>query len=544
MKSRALLCALLWTLAPIATQAEDAPLNPWTAQAESWPIRIPDNAEFLDLGSIPLRSLRVPTVINVEVDIMQAGGHTHHLYPAEVAMIVNMFACEGITINIEISDTIPETAVINMTNQFETLGATGFKTIKNAWADHATGTGWHYCIMAHQYDLGAGASTSSGFAEIVGDDFIVTLGAWGGQVGTPFERAGTFVHELGHNLGLRHAGSQNENLFTQYKVNYASVMTYRCQVLGVRKMNMCSGLVDSCHAAPFRDLDYSHGLLPGLDENALVEGAGAGLGPVDWDCDATIDGSPVIKDLAATHWCSASGNLGLSMDYDDWANLVDVSFLAPIASLESRPGTPCLDLEQLTDIVQASGASAGAFTCDFSSPLVQNEPCVYLDSDPDVDQWRAACDNCPSTTNAGQEDGDADGDGDLCDNCPGASNSNQADGDGDSTGDVCDNCPVTTNVGQANVDSDTWGDVCDNCPAVATPTNVALITGDVSNNGTHASEDIILLVNYSFKSGPPPSPVAAVGDVNCSGQVTSADIIFLVNYIFKGGLAPCNVCTL
>ena len=546
MKLRVLLCTLLLASMQAGnTRAESAAgLAPWEALAKSWPIRIPDNAEHLELGSIPIQSLRVPTVINVEVDIMQAGGHTHHLYPNEIAMIVNMFACEGITMNIEISDTIPETAVIQMTSQFETLGPAGFKTIKNAWVDHAPGTGWHYCIMAHQYDLGSGPSGSSGFAEIVGDDFIVTLGAWGGQVGTPFDRAGTFVHELGHNLGLRHAGGQSESFYTQYKVNYASVMTYRCQVLGVRKMNMCSGLVDGCHAAPFRDLDYSHGLLPPLDEGALIEAAGAGLGPVDWDCDLGIDGAPVIKDLADYNWCSATGTIGVSMDYDDWSNLVDVTFLAPVASLTERPGTPCLDLDQLADIRAEGASGAGAFACDYTSPLVQNEPCVYLDNDPDLDLWKAACDNCPSAANADQLDTDLDGDGNVCDNCPSHANASQVDGDGDGPGDACDNCPVTPNALQENADGDTWGNVCDNCPAVSTPTNVALMTGDINNNGTHASDDLILLVNYAFKSGAPPVPVPAVGDVNCSGAVTSADIIDMVNYIFKSGDPFCNVCSL
>jgi len=545
MNLRALLCTLLLTWTSAAAQADQAvPGASLTALVESWPIRIPDNVEHLDLGSIPMRALRVPTVINVEVDIMSAGGHAHHLYPDEIAMIVNMFACEGITMNIEISDTIPETAVIDMSSTFETLGATGFKTIKNAWVDHAEGTGWHYCIMAHQYNLGSGPSTSSGFAEIVGDDFIVTLGAWNAEVGTPFDRAGTFVHELGHNLGLRHAGGQSENFYTQYKPNYASVMTYRCQVLGVRKMNICSGLVDSCHAAPFRDLDYSHGLLPALDEAALVESAGAGLGPVDWDCDLAIDGAPVIKDLADYNWCWAAGTIGVSMDYDDWSNIVDVSFLAPVQSLTHRPGTPCLDLDQLASITSQGASGGSTFTCDFSSPLVQNEPCVYLDADSDLDLWKSSCDNCPSASNATQLDTESDGDGDVCDNCPSHANASQADGDGDGPGDPCDNCPATPNGAQANADADTWGDVCDNCPAVSTPGNVTLMTGDIGNNGTHGSEDIIQLVNYAFKSGAPPVPVPAVGDVNCSGTVTSADIIDMVNYVFKSGDPPCNVCAL
>jgi hypothetical protein len=69
-------------------------------------------------------------------------------------------------------------------------------------------------------------------------------------------------------------------------------------------------------------------------------------------------------------------------------------------------------------------------------------------------------------------------------------------------------------------------------------------TGDVNDNGTITSADIIYLVNYVFKGGAAPLPCAASGDVNCSGTITSADIIYLVNYVFKGGTPPCDVCTL
>lgn len=510
--------------------------------AESWPVRIPDNVEYLELGSIPEGALRVPSVINVEVDIMAGPGHTHHLYPDEIAMLVGMFACNGITLHVEISDTIPEVAVIDMSSTFATEGASGFKTIKDTWVDHAPGTGWHYCIMAHMYDLGGGATTSSGFAEIVGDDFIVTLGAWQGQTGSPFDRAGTFAHELGHNLSLRHAGGQSESFYTQYKTNYASVMTYRCQVSGVRRMNRCYEVVNLCHTAPFRDLDYSHGLLPALDEAALIELDGAGLGAVDWDCDATIDGSPVAHDLGDYYWCFATGTLGVSLDYDDWSNVVDVSYLASVASLERRPGTPCLTLEEQQVFEGSPPGSAPAAPCD--AVVIQVEPCSYPEDDADTDGLLAGCDNCPTAPNALQEDADSDGDGDVCDNCPNASNANQADGDGDGTGNVCDNCAVTPNASQSNFDGDPYGDVCDNCPAVTTPGNVALLTGDVNNNGARASDDIILLVNYTFKGGPSPIPVPAAGDVNCSGQVTSADIIDMVNHVFKSGPAPCNVCAL
>jgi uncharacterized delta-60 repeat protein len=77
-----------------------------------------------------------------------------------------------------------------------------------------------------------------------------------------------------------------------------------------------------------------------------------------------------------------------------------------------------------------------------------------------------ACDNCPSTYNSGQEDGDSDAVGDACDNCVNAANPDQANSDSDALGDTCDNCDYVANSGQEDGDSDTVGDACDNCPSI------------------------------------------------------------------------------
>jgi hypothetical protein len=75
--------------------------------------------------------------------------------------------------------------------------------------------------------------------------------------------------------------------------------------------------------------------------------------------------------------------------------------------------------------------------------VVVDEPDGFLDSE----------DNCPTTFNPLQEDGDGNGIGDACedfdadgtvnswDNCPTISNSRQRDQDGDGRGDVCDTSP-------------------------------------------------------------------------------------------------------
>ena len=66
------------------------------------------------------------------------------------------------------------------------------------------------------------------------------------------------------------------------------------------------------------------------------------------------------------------------------------------------------------------------------------------------------------------------------------------------------------------------------------------LCGDVNEDGSVTSGDIIYMVNHVFKGGEPPRPVPASGDVDRSSALTSADIIFLVTFVFKSGTAPCQ----
>ena len=105
-----------------------------------------------------------------------------------------------------------------------------------------------------------------------------------------------------------------------------------------------------------------------------------------------------------------------------------------------------------------------------------------MDSDNDgYPNYNLAChektcraDNCPTTSNSGQEDVDGDGEGDACDsdadndqignlvdNCMLVANPEQEDNDGDGIGDLCDNCPSVPNYNQTDTDFDGRGDVCD-----------------------------------------------------------------------------------
>jgi hypothetical protein len=63
------------------------------------------------------------------------------------------------------------------------------------------------------------------------------------------------------------------------------------------------------------------------------------------------------------------------------------------------------------------------------------------------------------------------------------------------------------------------------------------LRGDANGDDNITSADVIYLVNYVFKSGLAPNPLAA-GDVNNDGSINLSDIIYLVNYVFKGGPPP------
>ncbi|HVP35506.1 MAG TPA: CARDB domain-containing protein [Terriglobales bacterium] len=65
----------------------------------------------------------------------------------------------------------------------------------------------------------------------------------------------------------------------------------------------------------------------------------------------------------------------------------------------------------------------------------------------------------------------------------------------------------------------------------------SVIPGDANSDGTVSTSDIVYLVNYLFKGGPPPNPMCKA-DVNHDHRVNIADVVYLVSYLFKGGPPP------
>lgn len=202
---------------------------------------------------------------------------------------------------------------------------------------------FRYCVFAKQYGVDDPAtrdrdeSGSSGIAELPGDDFIVTLGhanwvsrkaeiermsrdgeRWDGvQVSWDDFVAGTFLHELGHTLGLRHGGGSHRN----HKPNYHSVMNYLWQ------------LPAKAYASGWT-LDYSGSVFRNLNEGDLSEPDGIGghaghrvpiggtqgrlvdeQGAVDWNGDGDSD------DVGVRFDANGDGAISRLDGYNDWNNL-------------------------------------------------------------------------------------------------------------------------------------------------------------------------------------------------------------------------------
>jgi hypothetical protein len=197
---------------------------------------------------------------------------------------------------------------------------TAFDAIKRDNFARSRAPAFRYALSIHQY--GSATNFSSGLARgIPTTDFFVSMGRLCSGVdctfGTVGSLAGTFMHELGHTLGLFHGGNQDIN----YKPNYLSVMNYFWQFSGLkRRAESLGGIYDYSRTGP----GSSSGTTGVVDENALREGTGV-----------TASGSR--HNFASAHFCRFKGEvlierLNRAVDWSCNNQIVDIPFSRDITN--------------------------------------------------------------------------------------------------------------------------------------------------------------------------------------------------------------------
>ncbi|MEE9296172.1 MAG: hypothetical protein V3W34_14595 [Phycisphaerae bacterium] len=329
---------------------------------------------------------------------------THDHQPSQLVLdaVIQMFACQGHTLIIDLNtanNVIPHWCVLAadpnadcgnfFTYQSKAVPNT-FAKFKAANFDHAGDPEpWHYCIFGHRQEVSDGDAEptciptgSSGRAD-GGQNFVVTLGGKGpDNTGSEYFQAATIAHEFGHNLGLSHCGimncanSSDPDYVGPFVPNMPSTMSYRYQLFGLKTRMLFFGL--TFDEALFKELDYSHGRMCGLNELDLDEVRGTTMMSVDWDCFGGLENS-VIQDIngGGSGWCDADFKYTWQWDYPEWSNLVDGAVLVQrgrpedLLELERRKANqvPCIDVAEWEEISNELGLRGGG-------PTLEIEPCI------------------------------------------------------------------------------------------------------------------------------------------------------------------------
>jgi hypothetical protein len=200
---------------------------------------------------------------------------------------------------------------------------------------------FHYLLMGNSQNANGSNGGAWGIAEVIGNDLLVTMGnsSFATTTGSPLnllinQQAAAIMHELGHNLGLRHGGNEDTN----YKPNYWSTMNYLYTSNGLDQApnastayqrwrlekgdgtpTLCSLSNSPCGSPSQFFINFSDGSSSNLNEAALSEAANIGRGTsggsyADWNLDGSLTAGTISRNLNGD---SAT----ILRDHNDWANL-------------------------------------------------------------------------------------------------------------------------------------------------------------------------------------------------------------------------------
>lgn len=198
---------------------------------------LPDDYELfgaadLDLAAYGANPLRRDVFVEVDYYVGQTPyGYVDNTFDSEaVARVVAAFAAAplqnpdgstGISLHVHADDPI-DPAVYDSDAWF--VPAWDFDTIKASFFDPRRAPAFHYALFAYASALGPNVYGTSRW--IPAHDFVLTMHDDGDD---PQLQAISFMHELGHNLGLDHGGNDSR----AYKPNYFSVMSYLYSTYGM-----------------------------------------------------------------------------------------------------------------------------------------------------------------------------------------------------------------------------------------------------------------------------------------------------------------------
>ena len=290
--------------------------------------------QFVDLPRMGA-TVGMPDIF-VHLDWMEDASHSHRPSDAAIRLVVDAFknapyvarnGAVGINLHVDAGPS----SVMNFTTgetwgAFSRAGALGEVTqlgtssidasgnINYDWTDFdklknraggliksGRASIFRYAVAAHQI----GSLGNSGVARTSpGSDFIVSLGTF--TAVTDMQTAGTFMHELGHVLGLDHGGSDGVN----NKPNYPSIMNYLWQFSGISRGGAFV-------------LDYSRVALAVLKEAGLNETVGLGPGSAGY---GTARWVPAVSGAGGAFVQVANANGPIDWNGDGTATNADVPF--------------------------------------------------------------------------------------------------------------------------------------------------------------------------------------------------------------------------